>query len=123
MKKLEVFIDPFEFDALKGALLGEGVVNIGVSSLRRYGCPPIRKEFYLGEEVIVDYREELKLELVLLEKHVVGVLDVIKAEAPKARIAFFDLADICPICPPATSGKSASKQVPALRIANARTVR
>ena len=118
MKKLEAFIEPAQFDALKVALLSHGVVSIAASPLRRYGSAQVRKEFYRGMDVIIDYRDELKLELTLFEHQVANVIDVIQAVAPKARIALFDMVNIAGYSAAEEAGAPDRQPAASLRIAS-----
>jgi nitrogen regulatory protein P-II 1 len=79
MKLITAVIKPFTLDAVKTALKGAGVVGITVSEVRGFGRQGGHTETYRGSEYQVELIPKVKLEIVVDDSIVDGVVDAIVA--------------------------------------------
>ena len=86
MKKIEAVIKPFKLDEVKDELNNIGVMGLTVSEVKGYGRQKGHTELYRGAEYAVDFLPKIKIELIVNDDIVDGVLDVIKKKAHTGRI-------------------------------------
>jgi nitrogen regulatory protein P-II 1 len=86
MKKVEAIIKPFKLDDVKQALNEMGVTGMTISEVKGYGRQKGHKEIYRGAEYVVDFVPKVKLEIILDDSQVDGVVDVIVKSANTGRI-------------------------------------
>src|SRR3979490_895823 len=86
MKKIDAIIQPHKLDAVKDAMKSIGVDGITVSEVRGHGRQKGHTEMYRGREYDVDLLPKIKLELVLPDKLVTGVVDAIVKTASTGKI-------------------------------------
>jgi nitrogen regulatory protein P-II 1 len=77
MTKIEAIVQPNRFEQVKGALVELGVDGMTVSEVRGHGRQKGHTETYRGREYETDLLPKIKLELVLEDKLVDSVVDVI----------------------------------------------
>ncbi len=82
MKKIEAIIRPFKLEDVKVALVNLGIVGMTVSEVRGFGRQKGQVERYRGSEFTVEFLQKLKVEVVVADESVEGVLKAI-AEAAK----------------------------------------
>lgn len=86
MTKLEAIIQPNRFETVKDALIALGVEGMTVSEVRGHGRQKGHTETYRGREYDVDLLPKIKLELVLEDKLVDSVVDLIIKNASTGQI-------------------------------------
>ena len=77
MKKIEAIIRHFKLEEVKDALTKAGVQGMTVSEVRGFGRQKGHKEQYRGAEYTVDFLPKVKLEVVIDDEAVRGVIDTI----------------------------------------------
>lgn len=82
MKKIEAIIRPFKLEDVKVALVNSGIVGMTVSEVRGFGRQKGQVERYRGSEFTVEFLQKLKIEVVVADEKVEGVIKAI-AEAAK----------------------------------------
>ena len=86
MKKIEAVIKPFKLDEVKDELNKIGVLGLTVSEVKGYGRQKGHTELYRGAEYAIDFLPKIKVEIVISDKLVDDVIDVIKNKAQTGRI-------------------------------------
>lgn len=81
MKWISCIIRPYKLDEVRDALTAAGVSGITVSEVRGFGRQKGHAELYRGAEYVVDFLPKLKLEVVLEEAQLGGVLEAIQQSA------------------------------------------
>lgn len=77
MKKVEAIIKPAKLDAVKDALNAAGCPGMTVSEVKGFGRQKGHKEVYRGAEYIVEFQPKLKVEIVVADSAVAGVVKAI----------------------------------------------
>ena len=86
MKKVEAIIKPFRLDDVKSALSKIGVQGLTVSEVRGFGRQKGHKEQYRGAEYTIDFVPKVKVEVVVADAAVAGVIDAITRAARTGEI-------------------------------------
>lgn len=86
MMKLEAIIQPSKFDSVKKALTDMGVEGMTASEVRGHGRQKGHTETYHGHEYTVDLLPKIKIEIVMDDKLVDGVVDSIVKNAATGKI-------------------------------------
>jgi nitrogen regulatory protein P-II 1 len=86
MKKIEAIIKPFKLEEVKSALAGLGVQGLTVSEVKGFGRQKGHTEIYRGSEYVVDFLPKIKIELVLADAQVAGVIEAIVKAAKTGKI-------------------------------------
>ena len=86
MKKIEAIIKPFKLDDVKAALHGLGVQGLTVTEVKGFGRQKGHTELYRGAEYVVDFLPKIKLEVVVGDEAVEGVVNAIAEAANTGRI-------------------------------------
>jgi nitrogen regulatory protein P-II 1 len=86
MKKVEAIIKPFKLDEVKEALAGIGIEGLTVTEVKGFGRQKGHTELYRGAEYVVDFLPKLKLEVVVTDELVDGVIDAIVGAANTGKI-------------------------------------
>lgn len=86
MKLVTAIIKPFKLDDVKGALKGAGVVGITVTEVRGFGRQGGHTETYRGTEYQVDFLPKVKLEVIVDDTDVAGVVEAISGSARTDKI-------------------------------------
>ena len=85
MTKIEAIIRPNKFEAVKEALIHLGVEGMTVSEVRGHGRQKGHTEVFRGREYDVDLHPKIKIELVLPDNRLAGVVAAILKGSNMAR--------------------------------------
>lgn len=77
MKKVEAIIRHFKVEDVKNALHGKGVQGMTVGEVRGFGRQKGHKEMFRGAEYTVDFLPKVKVEVVVADDQVDGVVQAI----------------------------------------------
>ena len=77
MKLITDIVKPFKLDDVKDALKAAGVAAMTVSEVRGFGRQGGHTETYRGAEYQIDFVPKIKLEIVVDESQVDGVVDAV----------------------------------------------
>ena len=86
MTKIEAIIRPNRFEAVKEALKEQGVEGMTVSEVRGHGRQKGHTETYRGREYDVDLLPKIRIEIVLVDELVEGVINAILTAAATGEI-------------------------------------
>ena len=86
MKKVEAYIKPFKLDDVKAALMEIGVRGMSVTEVRGFGRQKGHTELYRGSEYQVDFLPKSKLEIVVADRMVEQIVDVIQKIARTGKV-------------------------------------
>jgi nitrogen regulatory protein P-II 1 len=86
VKKVEAIIKPFKLDEVKNALTKIGVQGLTVSEVRGFGRQKGHKEQYRGAEYTIDFVPKVKVEVVVGDAAVAGVVEAITRAARTGEI-------------------------------------
>jgi nitrogen regulatory protein PII len=86
MKKIEAYVRPFKLDDVKSALMELGVKGMSVSEVKGFGRQKGHTELYRGSEYHVDFLPKSKLEVVVTDEQVEGVVDAIARVANTGQV-------------------------------------
>ena|SRR5690242_685972 len=81
MKLISCIIRPYKLDEVRDALSAAGVSGITVSEVRGFGRQKGHTELYRGAEYVVDFLPKLKVEVVVTDDQLDGVLEAIQQSA------------------------------------------
>ena len=77
MKKIEAIIKPFKLDEVKEALQEAGIQGLSVIEVKGFGRQKGHTELYRGAEYVVDFLPKIKIEVVVDDDQVEGVVEAI----------------------------------------------
>jgi nitrogen regulatory protein P-II 1 len=86
MKKVEAIIKPFKLDEVKDALAEVGIKGMTVTEVKGFGRTGGKREVYRGSAYVVDFVPKVKVEVVVPDALVAGVLEAIERSAKTGRI-------------------------------------
>jgi len=86
VKKVEAIIKPFKLEDVKEALAGVGIQGLTVSEVKGFGRQKGHKELYRGAEYVVEFLPKVKLEIVVSDDALEGVIAAIVKAASSGRI-------------------------------------
>ena len=86
MKLITAVVKPFKLDDVKDALKSAGVVGLTVTEVRGFGRQGGHTETYRGTEYQIDFVPKVKLEIVVDDAIVDGVVDAIVGAARTDKI-------------------------------------
>jgi len=86
MKLVTAIIKPFKLDEVKSALKAAGVASLTVDEVRGFGRQGGHTETYRGSEYVVDFLPKVRIELVIDDDAVDGVIDAIVESARTGKI-------------------------------------
>jgi len=86
MKKIEAVIKPFKLEDVKDALSEAGITGMTVTDVKGYGRQQGHSELYRGAEYIVDFLAKTKIELIVNDEEVEGVVKLITQSAKTGKI-------------------------------------
>jgi nitrogen regulatory protein P-II 1 len=86
MKLVTAIIKPFKLDDVKTALKAAGVVGITVTEVRGFGRQGGHTETYRGTEYQVDFLPKVKIEAIVDDGDVAGVVDAVSGAARTDKI-------------------------------------
>jgi nitrogen regulatory protein P-II 1 len=80
MKKIEAIIRPSKLEVLKDALTAAGVKGMTISQVKGFGNQYGWKEYFRGNEILVNLLPKVKFEIVTTDERVDSIVDLIIAE-------------------------------------------
>jgi nitrogen regulatory protein P-II 1 len=86
MVKIEAIIQPSKLDAVKEALLEEGIEGMTILEARGHGRQKGHTEFYRGNEYTIDLLHKIKIELVVNDDRKDKVINAILGAARTGHI-------------------------------------
>jgi nitrogen regulatory protein P-II 1 len=86
MKLITAVIKPFKLDDVKDAIKAAGVVGVTVTEARGFGRQGGHTETYRGTEYQIDFVPKVKLEIVVDDDLVEGVVDALVEAARTDKI-------------------------------------
>ena len=86
MKKVEAIVKPFKLEDIKEALSEIGIQGMTVTEVKGVGRQKGHTEIYRGSEYTVDFLPKVKLEIVVDDDQVDGVIDKIASTANTGKI-------------------------------------
>jgi nitrogen regulatory protein P-II 1 len=86
MRLVTAIVKPFKLDDIKAALEGVGVTGLTVSEASGFGRQKGHTEVYRGAEYTVDLVPKIRIEVLVSEDAVEGVIDAIVKAAQTGRI-------------------------------------
>ncbi len=86
MKKVEAIIKPFKLEEVKETLSAVGIQGITVTEVKGFGRQKGHKELYRGAEYVVEFLPKVKLEIVVPDDKLEGVVNAIVRAASTGRI-------------------------------------
>ena len=86
MKKVEAIIKPFKLEEVKEALSRVGIQGVTVTEVKGFGRQKGHKEMYRGAEYVVEFLPKIKVEVVISDDKLSGVVDAIRNAASTGRI-------------------------------------
>ena len=86
MTKVEAIIQPVKLDSVKEALIELGVDGMTITEVRGHGRQKGHTEVYRGREYSVDLLPKVKLEMVVGDDRVEGVVNAITKSAGTGKI-------------------------------------
>ena len=86
MKKIEAIIKPFKLDEVREALAEVGVNGLTVTEVKGFGRQKGHTELYRGAEYVVDFLPKIRVEMVVADDAVDGVIEAIVKAARTGKI-------------------------------------
>lgn len=86
MKKIEAIIRHFKLEEVKCALMEQGVQGMTITEVRGFGRQKGHTEMYRGTEYSVDFVPKIKIEIVVSDDRLKGVLDTVVAAARTGQV-------------------------------------
>lgn len=86
MKKVEAIIRHFKLEDVKNALSLQGIQGMTVTEVRGFGRQKGHTEMYRGTEYLVDFVPKIKIEVVVKDEDVQGVVDTIVRSARTGQV-------------------------------------
>ncbi len=86
MKKIEAIIRHFKLEDVKNALSQQGVSGMTITEVRGFGRQKGHTETYRGTEYTVDFVPKVKLEIIVADDKLQGVVDTILRSAQTGQI-------------------------------------
>jgi nitrogen regulatory protein P-II 1 len=86
MKKVEAIIRHFKLEEVKNALAEQRIQGMTVTEVRGFGRQKGHTEMYRGTEYTVDFLPKIKIEVVVQDENLQGVLDAIVRSARTGQV-------------------------------------
>ena len=86
MKQITCVIKPFKLDEVREALAEVNVTGLTVTEVKGFGRTGGKREVYRGSAYVVDFVPKVKVEVVVADSLVVGVIEAIEKAAKTGRI-------------------------------------
>ena len=86
MKKVEAIIKPFKLDEVREALSEVGITGLTATEVKGFGRQKGHTELYRGAEYVVDFLPKVKIEVVIKDDVVEGVIETIAKAARTGKI-------------------------------------
>jgi nitrogen regulatory protein P-II 1 len=81
MKKIEAIIKPFKIDEVKEVLSKVGVTGLTALEVKGFGRQKGHSELYRGAEYVVEFLPKVKIEVLVDDDRVDGVVEAIAGAA------------------------------------------
>ncbi len=86
MKQVTAIIKPFKLDEVREALAEVGVNGLTVTEVKGFGRQKGHTELYRGAEYVVDFLPKIRIEMVVADSLVDGVIEAIVGAARTGKI-------------------------------------
>jgi nitrogen regulatory protein P-II 1 len=86
MKRIEAVIRPHKLEEVKEALAEAGIRGMTITEVKGFGRTGGRREVYRGSAYVVDFVPKVKIEIVMSDDVVAGILEVIERSAKTGKI-------------------------------------
>ena len=86
MKKVEAIIKHFKLDNVKKALTDRGIQGMTVTEVKGFGRQKGHVDLYRGAKYEVNFLPKIKIEVVITDEKVEGVVDIIMESARTGEI-------------------------------------
>ena len=86
MKQVTAIIKPFKLDEVREALAEVGVNGLTVTEVKGFGRQKGHTELYRGAEYVVDFLPKIRVEMVIADELVDGVIEAIVKAARTGKI-------------------------------------
>jgi nitrogen regulatory protein P-II 2 len=86
MKLVTAIIKPFKLDDVRQALTAVGVQGMTVSEVKGFGRQKGHTEIYRGAEYVVQFLPKVKIDLVVTDEMLEGVIEAIQGAARTDKI-------------------------------------
>ena len=86
MKKIEAIIKPFKLEDVKQALHQEGIEGMTIIDAKGFGRQKGHTELYRGAEYVIEFMPKVKVEVVVEDSRVPGLLEAIRNAANTGKI-------------------------------------
>ena len=86
MKKIEAIVRPSKLDDVKDALNTLGVTGMTVSEVKGFGRQKGHKELYRGAEYMIDFVPKVRIDVVVRDELVPGVIEAIGQAAQTGKV-------------------------------------
>ena len=86
MKQVTAIIKPFKLDEVREALAEVGVNGLTVTEVKGFGRQKGHTELYRGAEYVVDFLPKIRVEMVISDELVEGVIEAIVKAARTGKI-------------------------------------
>ena len=86
MKQVTAIIKPFKLDEVREALAEVGVNGLTVTEVKGFGRQKGHTELYRGAEYVVDFLPKIRVEMVVADELVEGVIEAIVKAARTGKI-------------------------------------
>jgi len=86
MKMIQAIIKPFKLDDVREALTEIGVTGMTATEVKGFGRQKGHTELYRGAEYVVDFLPKMKLEIVVDDDKVDGVIEAVVKAAQTGKI-------------------------------------
>ncbi len=86
MKKIEIITRPHKLDEVKNALTSVGIKGMTTSEVKGFGRQRGHKEVYRGAEYQVDFVPKVKIEVVVEDKRLAEVIQVVQKTAQTGQV-------------------------------------
>jgi nitrogen regulatory protein PII len=86
VKQVTAIIKPFKLDEVREALAEVGVNGLTVTEVKGFGRQKGHTELYRGAEYVVDFLPKIRVEMVIADELVEGVIEAIVKAARTGKI-------------------------------------
>jgi nitrogen regulatory protein P-II 1 len=86
MKKIEAIIKPFKLDDVREAIAEVGITGMTVTEVKGFGRQKGHTELYRGAEYVVDFLPKMRIEVVVPDDVVDGVVEAVVKAANTGKI-------------------------------------
>jgi nitrogen regulatory protein P-II 1 len=99
VKQVTAIIKPFKLDEVREALAEVGVNGLTVTEVKGFGRQKGHTELYRGAEYVVDFLPKIRVEMVVVDSAVDGVIEAIVKAARTGRSLYRLLSKRCVFVP------------------------